>query len=308
MRRETVLLTGLILILMLLVTSSAIGLFYRTADPRIEYVTVRGQEATFQGSGLYRYDPAEFVVEGLVWDAVNLFVGVPLLALGIFLSRRNSLRGRLLLSGLLFYFFYAYLGYAMMLALNPLFLVYIAIFALCGIAFFLNLFSINVARLPEQIGPRLPHRLFAGYMLVMSVALVVLWTRLILSVLASGQFPPEAAGLATLGSQALDLGMLVPLALSAAILLWQRFPWGYLLTAVGTDVGMLMLINIPLWIAVPQLRDGTIRIVQALPIAVVCVVGPLLAAIFYRSVGETNEKMADGQRESGMPIRVPSAR
>ncbi len=36
----------------------------------------------------------------------------------VYLSRRNSLRGRLLLGGMLFYFFYKYMQYAVMVALT----------------------------------------------------------------------------------------------------------------------------------------------------------------------------------------------
>ena len=197
-----------------------------------------------------------------VWDAVNLFIALPLLALALYLSWRGSLRGRLLLGGLLFFLFYAYLGYAMSVALNPFFLVYVAIFALSAVAFFLNLAALDVERLPERIAPRLPHRFFIGYMLAISVVLLALWTQRVIAILSANQFPPELAGLTTLGSQALDLGLLVPLALAAAILLWRRSPWGYLLLSVATTVGLLMLICIPLWVTVPLVQSGNLSPAQ----------------------------------------------
>ncbi|MEE8590267.1 MAG: hypothetical protein V3T35_02995 [Spirochaetia bacterium] len=54
---------------------------------------------------MYRYDPVVLVREGVIWDIINLFLGLPLLTLAIILTVRNSLRGRLLLCGLLAYFF-----------------------------------------------------------------------------------------------------------------------------------------------------------------------------------------------------------
>jgi hypothetical protein len=122
---------------------------------------VRGEEATLQGNGLYRYDPAFLAREAIIWDGINLLVGVPLLAAGILLTRRRSLRGRLLLAGLLSYFFYVYLMYATMMAFNELFLVYVAIFALCGVAFLLNLAQIEVRRLPTRLAASFPRRVFA---------------------------------------------------------------------------------------------------------------------------------------------------
>jgi hypothetical protein len=50
---------GLILVL----AASATGVFYRTEGEPVRHVTVRGEEATIQGSGLYRYDPAEVAAE-----------------------------------------------------------------------------------------------------------------------------------------------------------------------------------------------------------------------------------------------------
>lgn len=52
-------------------------------DSPIAYTTVRGGHAIFQGTGLYRYDPAWFALEGIVWDVINLFVGLSLFAVAI---------------------------------------------------------------------------------------------------------------------------------------------------------------------------------------------------------------------------------
>lgn len=120
-----------------MLVAAATGVFYQTAGAHIDFVTVRGEHATYQGSGLYWYDPASVAREGVVWDVIDLCLALPLFAAAIVLSQRNSLRGRLLLGGMFFYFFYKYMQYAVMVAFNPLFLVYVAIFALSAVAFFL---------------------------------------------------------------------------------------------------------------------------------------------------------------------------
>lgn len=91
-----------LMVFMLILFVSAAGVFYRTSGSPFRYATVRGETVVFQGNGLYRYDPAWFAREGIVWDAVNLFIGLPLLAAAIYLTFRGSLRGRLLLEGLCF--------------------------------------------------------------------------------------------------------------------------------------------------------------------------------------------------------------
>src|SRR6266536_4959367 len=148
------------LLLLLVVVAAATGVFFQTPGAHINVVTVRGEHATYQGSGLYRYDPASVASEGVVWDVVNLCLALPLFAVAIALSWRGSLCGRLLLGGMLFYFFYVYMQYAVMIAFNPLFLVYVTIFALSAVAFFLNLRGVDVAHLPEHFSARFPRWLF----------------------------------------------------------------------------------------------------------------------------------------------------
>ena len=279
-----------VLIFLLVLAATSSGIFWKTPGAPIIHTTMRGEQVTYQGSGLYRYDPAPYALEGIIWDVVNLAVGLPLLGVAIFLSQRNSLRGRLLLGGLLFYFGYAYLMYMTGVAFNRLFLVYIAIFGLCGVTFFLNLSQIDVAHLPEQISPRFPRRLFIGFAFLFSAVLTFLWMGRILPIMISERFPPEAAGATTLVSQALDLGMVVPLLLSAGILLWRRSPWGALLTAISLTHGLMMFISIPAWIVIPLIQEGKINLLEAVPILPLIGVGLALAGLFFRNVQGTGQQ------------------
>ncbi len=280
--KTTTVLAGLVVVLVLIATAS--GIFLQTPGAPIPHTTVRGEEAVYQGSGLYHWDPAWLAKEGAVWDTINLFIGLPLLALAIYLSQRNSLRGRLLLGGLLFYYFYVYLLSMTGYAFNRMFLVYVAIMACSGVGFFLNLHSIDVAQLPARISPRFPRRLFIGFTFVMSALLLFLWMGRILPIMASDRLPADMAGLATLQSQGVDLGIIVPLLLSAGILLWRRSPWGYLLTSVTLSYGLLMCIAIPAWIVVPLVQDGKANLLQSSPFLTICLVGLGLTAAFYRSI------------------------
>lgn len=281
MKNKTIL-YGLIWLLVFVATAT--GVFYQSSGTHIESVTVRGENATFQGSGLYKYDPVEVAREGIVWDGINLFIGLPLFAVAIYQTGRNSLRGQLFLSGLLFYFFYVYLQYATMVAFNPLFLIYVAIFALSAIAFFVNLQGIDVPRLPAQISERFPRRLFIGFTFLFGIALILLWGRLIISIMITNQFPSNISGMNTLQTQALDLGLVVPLALSTGTLLWQRSAWGYLLAGITLTFGLMMMITIPTWIATSLIRDAKIDPIEASPFLILCLVGLYLVGKFYWNV------------------------
>ena len=295
-----------LLILALVLVASAIGVLHRTEGGPIHYTTVRGEDATIQGSGLYRYDPAEVAGEGIVWDTVNLLVAMPLMALATLLAARGSLRGLLLMAGLLFYFFYMYLMYATMVAFNGLFLVYVAIFALSLVAFVLNLGRIDVASLPAHLTERFPRRLLAGYTIAMGSLIFLLWIRLIVAVTVAGRFPAEFAGMNTLQTQALDLGLVVPLMISSGVLLLRRSPWGYLLGGMSVGFGLIMCIVLPAWIIVPLLRQGRGDLVEAIPFLAGCVVGPLLARLYFRSVSQ-EPILSSPAEEPGSSIRPGTA-
>jgi hypothetical protein len=282
--KKTTLLCGLIFLLVLVATST--GVFYRTPGSPIKYTTVRGEQVIFRGSGLYRYDPASFAREGVIWDVINLFIGLPLFAVATYLNEQDSLRGRLLLGGLLFYFLYVYVLAMTGYSFNRLFLVYVAIFGLSGVAFFADLNGIGVARLPTHISSQFPHRVFIGFTFIMGALLVFLWLGRIIPIMVDDRFPPDMAGMTTLVSQGFDLGMIVPLLLSTGILLWRRSPWGYLLTSVSLSYGLLMCITLPAWIVVPLIQDGKVNPVEAIPILAVCLVGLVLIGLFFRSVQE----------------------
>ena len=91
-------------------------------------------------------------------------------------------------------------------------------------------------------------------------------------------------GLSTLDSQALDLGLIVPLSLAAAFLLWRRSPWGYLLTGIGITHGLMMFISIPTWIVVPLIQDDSVNLIEAIPFFILCFIGVILAVWFYKGM------------------------
>lgn len=273
-----------LLILVLVLAATSTGVFYQSGGAPIHQITIRGERATFQGSGLYRYDPVAVAREGVVWDIVDLVVALPLFIVSIILARRKLLRGRIMLLGLLFYFFYRYLMFATMSALNFMFPAYILIIALSGIAFFTTLYSIDIPTLPDRCSDSFPRRLLIGYGFGAGVVITLLWSRLIASVLASDRFPDEYAGMTTLQTQAIDLGLVVPLMISTSVLLIRRSPWGYLLAGVTVTFGMMLCIVIPAWIAVPAIQDGVIKPVEAAPFLALCIAGLVLAWKLLRGI------------------------
>lgn len=284
MKTETTIFAVLVVLILF---ATGTGILSRPDVAAISAVTVRGQPATYQANGIYAYNPVALAREGVVWDVVNLVVGLPLLAVAMVLGLKDSLRGRLLLGGLLAYFFYVYLSCAMMYAFNDLFLVYVAIFALSLVGFFLNLRHISIPGLRDQFRKGFPRRLFIGYAFVLAFALIVLWFGRIIPAITTGRFPPEVAGILTFGSQALDLGLLVPLAAVTGIYLWKRAAVGYLFCSIAMPVGLMMSVAIPSWITVPLVQDGRVNLIEAVPFYALSLIGLALAGTFFVNIRPT---------------------
>lgn len=193
--------------------------------------TFRGEQVVINGHGLYRYDTVSSAAQMQANDTITLLVGVPLLALSFVLALRGSLRGHLLLIGTLGFVLYTYLSMCFGAAYNELFLLYVALWSLSLWAFILCMLSIDLRALPQHFSERLPRRAIATLFFTAAVFLLLAWLGRIVPPLLRGATPP-LENTTSLFIQALDLGLIVPLAFVSGILLLRRSAWGYLLASV----------------------------------------------------------------------------
>ena len=143
--------------------ASAMGLFYETPGQPFPYTNHRGEAVLIHGHGLYFYDTVSTAAQMQGNDLITLVVGLPLLAISAWLAFLGSLRGKLLLTGTLdFFFLYTYMSLSMLTAYNALFLVYVALFALSLYAFILEMMSFNLSSLKQSFSSGLPHGWIAG--------------------------------------------------------------------------------------------------------------------------------------------------
>jgi hypothetical protein len=219
------------LIGMLALIAAGVGLFYQTEGQPYPYTNHRGETVMINGHGLYAYDTVSTAAQMQGNDLVTLVVGLPLLVASAWLALRGSLRGRLLLSGTLGFFLYTYMSMSMLTAYNALFLLYVALFSLSLFAFILSMLSFDLADLPRHLSPQLPRGWIAGMLFAVSGFLLLAWTDRIVSPLFQNQ-TPALENNTTLVIQAMDLGLIVPLAVLSGILLLRRSAWGELLASV----------------------------------------------------------------------------
>lgn len=166
-------------------------------------------------------------------DLVTLAVAVPVLIVALALSMRGSQRAQLVWLGMLDYTLYNYAFYLFGAALNRFFLIYVALFTLSAYALIFGLANIDVKGIAQRFQAKTPIKWISGYMLVWALLLGVAWTAQFLSFAATGQLPQNGLdeGAFKLVA-ALDLSFVVSGVALAAIWLWNRRPWGYVLAAV----------------------------------------------------------------------------
>ena len=165
-------------------------------------------------------------------EIVTQVLALPVLAVSAWLASRGSLRGRFLLAGTTAYFLYTYMMMAFETAYNPPFLVYAAIFSLSLYAFILCLMAFDLENLTRHFRLRYPIRLIAIVEFVVGGFLFLSWMGRIGPTLFGGQ-AAVLENSTTMVVQAMDLSLIVPLAILSAILLLKRNPWGYLLSTVA---------------------------------------------------------------------------
>jgi hypothetical protein len=88
----------------------------------------------------------------------------------------------------------------------------------------------------ERFSPKTPRRWIGGFLALLAVSLGGIWLFASVEFLLTDQMPAgselvETDSLVMLG-MALDLSLLVPSYAVAAVLLWRRRAWGYVLGAI----------------------------------------------------------------------------
>ena len=233
---RTIHLGGIVTLCLLLALAvgvvAGIGVFGR-GDMAVETVTsVRGESYELITDGVYAYNSERLVAEGVGWDVFTLFIVVPAMLLALPSLRRGSLVARLFAVGLLGYLFYQYLMYAMAWSFGPLFLPFVVIYAVSLVAIVWIISTVDIGMLPSRFDSRFPAKGMAIFSFIMALLLVGMWAQRISLGLSGDLEAAMLLGQTTMVVQALDLGLIVPLAAFTGFMVWQKRAWGYLLASV----------------------------------------------------------------------------
>jgi hypothetical protein len=263
--------------------ASAAGVFLRGDLATQVFTTVRGDQVDVLRGGVYRFNGEAVAVEGVGWDAVTLFLVVPALLLLLPALRRGSSRARLATMGILVYFLYQYFEYATFLAYGPLFLLYVATFALSLTGVAVLAAGLDLGVIANGVTSGFPRRPMIAFGIFMAVLLGGLWLPLIASTFGAEQVP-QLEGATTFVVQAFDLGLLVPLGLFTAVTVWRRLPVGYVLSAIVVIKGMAMGASIAAMMAVETVVTGESQVPPLILFAGIALVCAALAARVFGSL------------------------
>ena len=167
-------------------------------------------------------------------DLVRLLVAVPIMITALIFTKRGSSKALLIWLGMLWLTVYDYAFFLFGAAFNVLFLIYVALFSLSILALIFALPRVDAKAIRRKFKARTPVKWISAYMLFIAIFLGGLWTAQTLNFIATGQLPQSNiySGHPTNIVFALDLALLVPGMVLAAVWLWKRLPWGYILGAM----------------------------------------------------------------------------
>lgn len=207
--------------------AAAAGLLWRGSGESFSVTTLRGQAAEIYGRGLYENDTLFVVGNNAGSDLVTLLIALPLLAIATRMFLRGSLRGQLLLLGTFGYFVYYGAGYALgAVAFNELFLVYVATFSLSVFGLVAAFASVDRRRLALVV-ESFPRRFVGRFMIASGVVTLAIWLMEPVGSLLTGDVPKRLGTHTTLFTHALDIGVIVPAAVLAGVLILRRHTLGY---------------------------------------------------------------------------------
>ncbi|NJC97486.1 MAG: hypothetical protein FIB03_14310 [Anaerolineae bacterium] len=274
-------------IIILAFVAALAGLLPGAGQP-YSLINFRGEGVTINARGLYYWDTVSSAAQMQANDLVTLVLGVPLLAVSLWLTLRGSLRGKLLLTGTLGFILYTYITMCFGAAYNKLFLVYVALFSLSLFVFILSMMSFDLKTLPAHFSEKLPRGWIAGLLFFAAAFLSLAWLGRIAATFTPDTIP-ALENATSMFIQAMDLGIIVPLCVLSGILLLRRTAWGYLLASVGLMKFLTMGIAVSL-MSLNMARVGVpISMMEIIVFPTIALANLFMVTQLLRNIKETTQ-------------------
>ncbi|HKL42251.1 MAG TPA: hypothetical protein VJ962_06710 [Clostridia bacterium] len=213
--------------------ATLMGIFYDLQGKSYNYTSIRGETIRIYGKGLYKHMSAEVAIQGIAQDYVTLLIGIPFLVIGYTLMKKNYIKGKLLLTGTVLYFFLTYLFYTAMGMYNEMFLVYVSLLCFSFVTLVILLISFEPKNLKSIFNGDQTIRFVGKFLIFNSILVGSLWLSNIIQPLLDGTLYPEGLEhYTTLIVQGFDLGLFLPSSFISGYLVLKNNELGYLFAPV----------------------------------------------------------------------------
>jgi len=243
-----------LLIAALAVIAATSGLFESDSGNVSTFMTLRGQEVGLYGRGLYKLDTLFMGAGNRGVDFTILVFAVPLLLLLTYISRRGSIRARLLHLGVLAYLLYIYISMSFAVAYNSLFLLYVVLFSALFYTFIFSFTSIDRQLIRQRLTEGAPQKGLIIFMVASGAITLFVWGEPLVTALVQQRPPLLLDSYTTPVTYGLDLAIITPATFLTAVWIHQKRCLGYL-TAVPLFVLIIFL--------APQIAAQTIFQIRA---------------------------------------------
>lgn len=275
-------------------TAVSLGLFTPNSGSLISFRTIRDETVEIWGQGLYKYDTPIGATGITAADVITLVLAIPTLLVSINMYRRGSLKGGLLLTGVLAYFLYNYTSMGFGTAYNNLFLTYILIFSASLFGLILALLPFDLKALPSHFRMGLPRNGIGIFLIVSGVIVSVIWLVLsIIPALIAGKAPLEAYYYTTFTTGFIDIGIVAPVLILAGVLIRRGTPLGYLLSSTMLIFPCILGANLTVAGVIQVVRE-VITVSQAMvftiPFGVLSLIAVWFTPLLFGNFSETVQR------------------
>lgn len=288
--RKTIVVLVIIIILFSFIASLSGILTSKNFDGyQYEFQSIHGQIVDVFGKGVYQHMSSDVAIQGIAQDYVTLFIGLPVLLFVLFLTRKNTLKSKLLLAGILCYFFLTYLFYMNMAMYNSLFLIYIVLTGSTFFALTLTLLSIDLNTLPFMFRSITPTKFIGGFLMFTASIIALLWLSILVPPLIDNSIIPQSVEhYTTLTVQGFDLSLFHPITFISGYLLVKKKNFGYLLAPVMLVFLSLLMIALVAKIIAISISGGNVM-PAVIIVPVISIIALLSAFLIFKNIIKTNE-------------------
>jgi hypothetical protein len=211
------------------------------------------------GEGLYAADTWLIGAGNRGQDLAMLIFELPVLLVVLRWYWRSSAVAPAVLVGVLAFFTYYYVSQVFGIAQNWLFPLYVGAASLAGFALVLVTSRLNGDEVAAALPAHPRRRVLAAYLIAVAAALTLAWLPGMITTAVTGNIAEAVGPYTSAATEALDLGLVVPVVVIAAVQLLRQRRWGSVLALI------ILVINI--CIGVVLMGQGLAQLVAGVPLA-----------------------------------------